>query len=261
MTELVRPALSAAGLTVEGITVAHGPRMLAEPASLAAAGPHVLNAVRHRLAARGGESTGADAPLTTLADPTTVAAAPGADDAGDMAADGAEGVVPAGGEVVAVIVAAIGDPGRELLDGVLDVPVVGIGQASILAAARGGRRFGMATSTPLLADSLVDLVAQYGHSDTFIGVRLTSSDPLVLAADPERQFLELADAVRACVADGAESVIIAGGPLAATARRLAELDLAPIIEPLPSAAALVIAAVDHSPGGTADLAPDGGVRR
>ncbi|MFC6160879.1 aspartate/glutamate racemase family protein [Kribbella jiaozuonensis] len=212
MTDLIRPALSAAGLTVEGITVAHGPRMLADPAALAAAGPHVLHAVRHRL--------------------TTAAG------------------VGAGGEVVAVIVAAIGDPGRELLDGVLDVPVVGIGQASILAAARGGQRFGMATSTPLLADSLVDLVAQYGHSDTFIGVRLTTSDPLVLAADPERQFLELADAVRACVADGAESVIIAGGPLAATARRLAELDLAPIIEPLPSAAALVIAAVDNSPGGT-----------
>ncbi|WP_329005668.1 hypothetical protein OHA18_20010 [Kribbella sp. NBC_00709] len=47
---------------------------------------------------------------------------------------------------------------------------------------------------------------------------------------------------------GAEAVIIAGGPLAATARRLAELDPAPIIEPLPGAAALAIARVGAGVG-------------
>ncbi|MEV5967241.1 aspartate/glutamate racemase family protein [Kribbella sp. NPDC051952] len=202
MTELVRPELATAGLAVEGITVAHGPRMLADPTTLAAAETHVLEAVRRRLAAPVGDR-----------------------------------------DVVAVIVAAIGDPGRDRLETELELPVVGIGQASILAAARDGSRFGMATSTPLLADSLTALVARWGHRTTFTGVRLTESEPLVLAADPERQFRELADAVRGCVADGAESVIIAGGPLADTARRLAELGLAPIVEPLPSAAALVVAKV------------------
>lgn len=148
---------------------------------------------------------------------------------------------PRGERVVAVIIGAIGDPGREELAGLLDVPVVGIGEASILAAARMGRRFGMATSTPLLVDSLLDLVTRHGMAETFTGIRLTVSDPLVLAAAPERQYDELANAVRSCVdEDGAEAVIIAGGPLSQTARQLAALRLVEIVEPVPSASQLVI---------------------
>lgn len=147
---------------------------------------------------------------------------------------------PDGGEVAAVIVAAIGDPGRAELEKALEVPVVGIGQASVLAAAADGRRFGMATSTPLLAESLGKLVAAHGKSDVFTGVRLTPSEPLVLAADPEQQFQELAGAVQESVGDGALAVIIAGGPLSETARRLAKVSSARIIEPIPSACARVL---------------------
>ncbi|MEE2523286.1 aspartate/glutamate racemase family protein [Pseudarthrobacter sp. J47] len=147
---------------------------------------------------------------------------------------------PDGGDVAAVIVAAIGDPGRAELEKDLDVPVVGIGQASVLAAAADGRRFGMATSTPLLADALGKLVATHGKAGLFTGVRLTPSEPLVLAADPEQQFHELAAAVQESVDDGAQAVIIAGGPLSETARRLAQVSTARIIEPIPSACGRVL---------------------
>lgn len=143
------------------------------------------------------------------------------------------------GDIAAVIVAAIGDPGRRELDELLDVPVVGIGQACVLAASAGGRPFGMATSTPALAESLGGLAAEHGGSARFVGVRLTTSEPLVLAADPERQFEELAEAVDACAGDGAEAVIIAGGPLSQTARRLAERSATVIVEPIPSACTLL----------------------
>ncbi|WP_426299838.1 aspartate/glutamate racemase family protein [Arthrobacter sp. R-11] len=148
---------------------------------------------------------------------------------------------PDGGTVAAVIVSAIGDPGRESLEQELDVPVLGIGQGSIHQASKGGRRFGMATSTPLLADSLAALVGLHGKSEAFSGVRLTASEPLVLAADPERQYQELATAVGDSTAlDGAEAVIIAGGPLSETARRLARTTTAEIIQPVPSACALLL---------------------
>lgn len=147
---------------------------------------------------------------------------------------------PDGGNVAAVIVAAIGDPGRAGLEKDLDVPVVGIGQASILAAAADSRRFGMATSTPLLVEALGKLVAAHGKSELFTGVRLTPSEPLVLAADPEQQFRELAGAVQESVDDGALAVIIAGGPLSETARRLAQVSMARIIEPIPSACVRVL---------------------
>ncbi|MGW5649552.1 aspartate/glutamate racemase family protein [Saccharopolyspora sp. NPDC003752] len=176
----------------------------------------------------------------------------------DALAEAAEHVVdavrrhltgPVGDQVVAVIVGAIGDPGRAELAASLDVPVVGIGQASILAAAGPGRRFGMATSTPLLVDSLAGLVEGHGRAETFTGVRLTGSAPLVLARDPERQYSELAAAARVCAEeDGAEAVIIAGGPLSQTARRLAELGFVEIVEPLPSASGLVADVLAKRPG-------------
>ncbi|MFP5311486.1 MAG: aspartate/glutamate racemase family protein [Actinomycetes bacterium] len=148
---------------------------------------------------------------------------------------------PDGSAVVAVIVAAIGDPGRSAIAAALDVPVVGIGQGSIAAAVGSGRRFGMATSTPLLADSLDLLVSEHGQKHWFTGVRLTPTDPLTLARDPEQQFRELLGAVQqASREDGAEAVIIAGGPLSETARRLAATGIADIIQPVPSACSMVL---------------------
>ncbi|GKV71900.1 MULTISPECIES: aspartate/glutamate racemase family protein [Pseudarthrobacter] len=155
---------------------------------------------------------------------------------------------PDGTTVKAVIVAAIGDPGRSALAESLDIPVIGIGQASIQSACGEGRRFGMATSTPLLAGSLSALVKRHGRSRWFTGVRLTRSEPLVLASDPEQQYLELAEAVsEASHNDGAEAVIIAGGPLSETARRLALTGMAEIIQPVPSACAKVLQELSTTP--------------
>lgn len=165
-----------------------------------------------------------------------------------VAAEGA--VLDAARDVVrrerpdAVVVAAIGDPGRAALEAELDVPVVGIGQASVLAAAAGGRRFGMVTTTDRLAGALVDLVAAHGCSAGFTGVELTRDGPLELAADAEEQYRQLLEAVRACERRGAEAVIVAGGPLSETARRLRETVEVTIVEPVPAACALVRARVD-----------------
>lgn len=155
---------------------------------------------------------------------------------------------PRGTSARAVIVAAIGDPGRSALADSLDIPVIGIGQASIHTACAEGRRFGMATSTPLLAESLSALVKDHGRSRWFTGVRLTRSEPLVLAANAEQQYLELAEAVsEATRTDGAEAVIIAGGPLSETARRLARTGTAEIIQPVPSACAMVLEELSATP--------------
>lgn len=141
-------------------------------------------------------------------------------------------------QVDGVIVGAIGDPGRSQLVAQLKLPVVGIGEASVLAAAAAGS-FAMATSTPLLVDSLSDLVALHAPESRFLGVELTQADPLVLASDPALQFTQLQQAVRRVVACGAQAVIIAGGPLSEAARRLSDLGIVQIIEPIPSACELL----------------------
>jgi Asp/Glu/hydantoin racemase len=203
MVDLAAEALASHGLRVTGITAAAGPSMIVDPESLAESAEHVREAAHGYLSG------------------------------------------PDGGRVAAVIVAAIGDPGREQLDRELEIPVVGIGQGSLHAAAHHPdghlRRFAMATSTPLLVEALGKLVAAHGFQESFAGVRLTESEPLVLAADPERQYRELARAVSAASEmDGADAVIIAGGPLSATARRLAESTSVAIIQPVPSACRLLL---------------------
>lgn len=142
-------------------------------------------------------------------------------------------------DIAAVVVAAYGDPGRDILEDLLDIPVLGIGKSSMMAASQGGRAFGVATSTPGLAVAIAAMGERFRGDANFVGVTLTRSEPTALASDPERQFAELRDAVRACVDRGAHAVIIGGGPLSETARRLSELGIGTIIEPVPAACAMV----------------------
>lgn len=83
-----------------------------------------------------------------------------------------------------VIVSAFGDPGRAALAARLDIPVVGIGQAAALAAARGGRRFAVVTHTPGLVEGIDALMRSSAPGADYLGTFLTDGDPLALAADP-----------------------------------------------------------------------------
>lgn len=152
-------------------------------------------------------------------------------------------------DIAAVVVAAYGDPGRDILEDLLDIPVLGIGKASMMAAAHGGRAFGVATSTPGLASAIAAMGERFKGDANFVGVTLTQSEPTALAADPERQFEELRAAVQACVDRGAEAVIIGGGPLSETARRLSGLGIGTIIEPVPAACAMVRKVLAERPVG------------
>lgn len=150
--------------------------------------------------------------------------------------------------VAAIVVAAFGDPALALLRARVAVPVVGIGEASMQEAASGGRRFGVATTTPGLADAISEAVARLGLSAQFSGTRIPEDDPLRLAADPGLQDRLLGEAVRACVEeDGAQAVVIGGGPLAQSAQRLAGRFGVPVISPVAAAmrrvAALLAATV------------------
>ncbi|MFM0597455.1 aspartate/glutamate racemase family protein [Paraburkholderia dilworthii] len=140
------------------------------------------------------------------------------------------------GKVSGIVISAFGDPGIDLLRGLTDVPIVGICESSILEAARGGRRFGIATVTPDLVKPIDASVDALGLSGVYTGIRLTSEDPQELASDPLRLEEALADAVVACIEqDGAEAVVIGGGPLGQAAIGLAHRFRVPVIAPIPAA--------------------------
>lgn len=153
------------------------------------------------------------------------------------------GAVDAGG-YSGVIVAAFGDPGAETLRRRLTVPVVGIGEAAMREAAQHGS-FGIATTTPALAASIASRVRQLGLEASFTGTRFTPGDPWQLGQDPEALETALAAAVRSCLeADGAQAVVIGGGPLGRAAEALSRRFAIPVIGPVPAACRAILRAID-----------------
>ncbi|MEV7676173.1 aspartate/glutamate racemase family protein [Streptomyces sp. NPDC088752] len=142
----------------------------------------------------------------------------------------------AGDGCAALLVAAFGDPGLDALRAATGLPVAGLGEAALLEAAADGTPFGVATTTPLLADAITARVAELGLSDRYTGLRLTAGAPERLSADPVVLLDRLERAVRACAErDGARAVVIGGGPLGEAAERLRARCAVRIVAPIPAA--------------------------
>lgn len=146
----------------------------------------------------------------------------------------------AGTHWAGVIISAFGDPGIERVRAACRVPVVGIAEASMLEAGAGGRRFGIATVTPELVGPIEGRARALGLLGAYAGIRLTDGDPRELAADSHALETALARAVQRCIDDdGAEAVIIGGGPLGQAAIGLQGRFAFPVIAPIPAAMRLL----------------------
>lgn len=144
-------------------------------------------------------------------------------------------------DCVGIIISAFGDPGLAELRRKVAVPVVGICEASMIEASQGGRRFAVATSTPELIEAIDQRAHDLGLSHLYTGVRCTAGDPVALAADADLLVEALSDAVRAAIEeDGAEAVIIGGGPLGEAARTLRPRFAQPVLGPIPCAVERII---------------------
>lgn len=161
----------------------------------------------------------------------------------DQAAE-AVSQTPIDGVYSAVIVAAFGDPGIDSLRARLSVPVVGIAEASLLEASQNGRSFSVATTTPALGPRIKERAAQLRLETECLSVRFTDGDPFVVMADTDRLVAALAKTIDQCIGDGAQAVVIGGGPLAKAARVLKPHFDVPIIEPIVSAVCLAEARIE-----------------
>jgi allantoin racemase len=137
-----------------------------------------------------------------------------------------------------VVIAAFGDPGLERSPKELNV--VGIAEAGMHAAAEEGRRFSIVTTTSGLSQPIKRLVRRYGLEKQFASLRFTEGLAAPLMGNPEALATALKKAAsEARDLDGAEAVVIGGGPLARAAKQLVHELALPIIEPVPEAIRLV----------------------
>lgn len=153
-------------------------------------------------------------------------------------------------QVAAIIIAAFGDPALEELRAEVDIPVFGIREEAFHEAARGGRPFGIATTTPNegLLESFRRTAAALGYEDLYRGTRVTPGDPNeLMQSSPDELDAALAEAVRTSVEeDGAQAVIIGGGPLTASALRLQPQFDIPLVVPVIAAARAAVEEVTDS---------------
>ncbi|WP_445158345.1 aspartate/glutamate racemase family protein [Halomonas sp. E14] len=166
--------------------------------------------------------------------------------------DAAPGVVTLGVEaardhnVAAIIVSAFSDPGLEELRESVDIPVFGIGEEVFHEAARDNRVFGIVTVTPdeALIESFRQKAASLGYEQLYRGVRVTPGDPTELVQSPDKLDAALAEAVKESVEeDGAQAVIMGGGPLSASALRLQPQFDVPLVVAVKAAARAAVEAI------------------
>ena len=123
----------------------------------------------------------------------------------------------------AAVIACFGDPGLDAAKELLDVPVLGISEAAFHAACMLGRRFGVVSFTAALRPMFEECLAHHGLTARCAGFRMGpafSGDPGTVAE--ERLELLAGLCAESVAQDGAEAIILAGGPLAG---------LAPLLQP------------------------------
>lgn len=136
-----------------------------------------------------------------------------------------------------IMVAAFSDPGVSELRARVSIPVLGIGESALRAAALYGR-FGIVTITPD-ADLLISFATkaqELGVAEQYCGARVTQGDAQILLANSELLDAALSAAIDGSINDGAEAIILGGGPLSAAAQRLQSRFDIPLINPVVAAA-------------------------
>jgi Asp/Glu/hydantoin racemase len=109
------------------------------------------------------------------------------------------------------------EPGLLEIRGALDIPVIGLGEANLLAALSMGRRVGLVTIDPVFIEWHERQVRAHGLEQRVAGVRAIRMDlPGFMRcftdeASYAKARTDFVEQVRPLVADGAEVIIPAGG--------------------------------------------------
>ncbi|MFF1383721.1 aspartate/glutamate racemase family protein [Arthrobacter sp. NPDC058288] len=130
-----------------------------------------------------------------------------------------------------VVVAAFGDPGMPALKELTDVPVIGITEAALCAAALQGHRFSIIAISDRIRPWYLDCVERFGLGGRLASIR-SINEALNGIGSVQQDFKEtlLALSRQAVAEDGADVVILAGAPLAGLARELSGQIPVPVVD-------------------------------
>ncbi len=138
---------------------------------------------------------------------------------------------PGSDPVDGVVVAAFGDPGMPALKELTDVPVIGITEAALCAAALQGHRFSIIAISDRIRPWYLECVERFGLGGRLASIR-SINESLNGIGSVQQDFKEtlLALSRQAVTEDGADVVILAGAPLAGLARELRGQIPVPVVD-------------------------------
>jgi len=110
----------------------------------------------------------------------------------------------------AVVVACFDDPGLYALKEILDVPVVGIGEASFSVALLIGYKFSILVALDKAVALMDHMVLRYGLKDRLASVRALNIPVLDLERSPEKTLKALIETGRKAVEEDYAEVLILG---------------------------------------------------
>ncbi|MFA9387258.1 MAG: aspartate/glutamate racemase family protein [Methyloceanibacter sp.] len=117
----------------------------------------------------------------------------------------------------AVVIGHFQEPGLLECRGALDIPVIGLGEATLLAACSMGRRIGLVTIDPIFIGWHEQQVKAHGLDQRVVGIRAIEVNlpAFMRAFTDDASYAEVradfVDQVRPLIAAGAEVIIPAGG--------------------------------------------------
>ncbi len=140
-----------------------------------------------------------------------------------------------------IIIGGFGDPGLERLRRETSLAVTGIAEAAAAEAVAAGRRFSIIMTTPGLVQPVEARFEAYGCQALLASIRVVRRDATGVAEQPAAiEAAVHAECEAAIREDGAEAVLIGGGPLAPVARALRSRLAVPIVEPIPASVRLAL---------------------
>jgi allantoin racemase len=127
------------------------------------------------------------------------------------------GTIEADAAADVAIIAAFGDPGLTEARARLAIPVMGLGEAGLRAAA--SRRFSIVTLGEEMRAALVERVRSLGLEDRLAEIRILPVSIPEMIANREANLGALVDAIRACAED---PILLGGAPLAGLGVKMAK---------------------------------------
>jgi len=141
----------------------------------------------------------------------------------------------------AVLIACFGDPGLLALREIAGVPVVGLAQASFVAAARHGR-FAVVTGGKAWEPMLARFARTHMLDAQLAGIYTVELTGAQIAAAPEQSIDDLCQACQAGIDAGARCVVLGGAALAGMAGMLQARLSVPLLDNVSIGAASAVAA-------------------